>query len=201
MKTGVNIALLAALVICLALNWVLSDRSDRPNYRFLPDMADSPAYSAFEPNPNFADGKTLRTPVAGAIARGHAPLHYGATPEDAARAGRELTNPLSYSDARALTRGRDVFSNFCQHCHGATGKGDGLVAQRGFPPPPSLLAERALNLPDGQIFHILTYGQGNMPSHASQIAPHDRWSAILYVRSLQGRKPATSSLAAGKEAQ
>jgi mono/diheme cytochrome c family protein len=35
------------------------------------------------------------------------------------------------------------------------------------------------------MFHILTYGQKNMPSYASQVSEDDRWKAILYVRSLQ----------------
>jgi hypothetical protein len=38
---------------------------------------------------------------------------------------------------------------------------------------------------DGQMFHVLTKGQGNMPSYAVQVAPEDRWKAILHVRTLQ----------------
>ena len=38
---------------------------------------------------------------------------------------------------------------------------------------------------DGQLFHILTYGQNNMPSYASQLSRDDRWNAIIHVRSLQ----------------
>jgi mono/diheme cytochrome c family protein len=61
------------------------------------------------------------------------------------------------------------------------------------PPPPSLVAGRALTLKDGQIFHILTYGQNNMASYASQIDREDRWRAILYVRSLQMRAASAPS--------
>jgi mono/diheme cytochrome c family protein len=46
---------------------------------------------------------------------------------------------------------------------------------------------------DGQLFHILTFGQNNMPSYASQLSRADRWNAIAYVRLLQARatpKPA-----------
>jgi mono/diheme cytochrome c family protein len=38
---------------------------------------------------------------------------------------------------------------------------------------------------DGQLFHILTYGQNNMPSYASQLSRDDRWNVILYVRAMQ----------------
>jgi len=39
---------------------------------------------------------------------------------------------------------------------------------------------------DGQMFHVLTYGQGNMPSLAAQLSVDDRWSVILHMRMLQG---------------
>jgi mono/diheme cytochrome c family protein len=42
---------------------------------------------------------------------------------------------------------------------------------------------------DGQMFHVLTYGQGNMPSFAAQLSREDRWNVILHVRMLQ--KPYT----------
>ena len=61
----------------------------------------------------------------------------------------------------------------------------GPVTQRGVPPPPSLLAPHAVQIKDGQLFHILTYGQNNMASYASQLSRDDRWNVIVYVRSLQ----------------
>jgi len=30
-------------------------------------------------------------------------------------------------------------------------------------------------------------GRKNMPSHAAQVSPEDRWKAILYIRQLQGQ--------------
>lgn len=44
---------------------------------------------------------------------------------------------------------------------------------------------------DGQLFHILTYGQGNMPSYATQLSREDRWRVIVHVRSLQQTAPAS----------
>ena len=58
-----------------------------------------------------------------------------------------------------------------------------------FPTPPSLVAPKARELPDGRIFHIATFGQGNMPSHAAQIEPEDRWKAVMWVRQLQAAAP------------
>lgn len=198
MRIRLNIVLFATFALTLALNFVLTRRPEQPNYRFLPEMADSLAYGAFASNPNFPDAKTLQAPAPGTVARGYLPLDYRATAEDAARAGRELNNPLSPND-RMRGRGQELFASFCQPCHGAGGNGDGPVAQRGFPPPPSLSADHARGLADGQIFHILTYGQGNMPPHASQLSRDERWALVVHVRSLQGNKSGLSS--APKEAK
>jgi len=142
----------------------------------------------------------LQPPAPGAISRGLLPLHYAPTPQDALRAGEELQNPRDIHDPRILARGAWVFTNFCAECHGAGGLGDGLIALRGFPPPPSLLAQRALKMKDGQMFHVLSYGQNNMPSYASQVSRDDRWMVIAYVRSLQAAAAAKAPAAAAASA-
>jgi mono/diheme cytochrome c family protein len=187
-KSWVNPVLFVALLGMAALCWFVPGRDlRRPNYEFLPEaqMAQSAAYDSFAPNPNFADGLTLRTPPEGTIARGHMPLHYAPTLQDAVRAGQELPNPFQRNDPARRERGTAVFGNYCQVCHGPLGQGNGPVAQGGFPPPASLLADRAVQMKDGQMFHVLTYGQGNMPSFSAQLSRDDRWSVILHVRMLQ----------------
>jgi mono/diheme cytochrome c family protein len=181
--------LFGALMSIVAFCWIVKERDvSRPNYDFLPEtqMAYSVAYDSFSPNPNFPDGITLRSPPAGTIARGHLPLHYQPTYEDALRAGQELQNPFTQNDASRRERGSAVFANYCQVCHGTTGEGNGPITQAGFPPPASLLADRAVQMKDGQMFHVLTYGQLNMPAFNAQLSRADRWSVILYVRMLQG---------------
>jgi len=181
----INVTLAGALALSLLLNWGTKPDPTAQALEFAPQMAHSARYNAFAANPDFADGKTLRAPEPGTIPRGVLPLHYAATPADAERAGVELHNPFAPDDSAALARGATVFATFCQPCHGTGGRGDGLVAQRGFPPPPSLVAGHAVDLPDGRLFHIVTYGQGNMASYASQIPRADRWKVILHVRALQ----------------
>lgn len=190
MAARLNIALCIAIVVVVALTWMLRRDFTERNLELLPGMVESVPSDAFAPNQNFPDGKTLQAPPPGTIPRSFTPVHYAATPEDAIRAGKELRSPFMQDSVAAIERGRNVFATFCQPCHGAGGLGDGPVVLHGFPPPPSLLAEKAMKLQDGQIFHIITYGQGNMPSLASQIAPLDRWRAVLHVRSLQtAQKP------------
>jgi hypothetical protein len=181
----VNLLLLLLLVGSLGL-YVFAGRDPaRRNVEAMPEMAYSPAYDTFQPNPSFPDGKTLQLPQPGTIARGRLPLHYGPSFVDFLRAGDELNNPFSRDDTAARERGALVYTNFCQMCHGAGGKGDGPLVPRGIPPPASLLADPAVVMKDGQMFYVLTYGQRNMPSHAAQLSREDRWKVILHVRSLQ----------------
>jgi mono/diheme cytochrome c family protein len=194
----VNVVLALALIACLAVIVASQPDITRPNYEYLPEMAHSPAYGAFAANPNFPDGKTLRPPVPGTIPRGELPLPYAPTPEDALRAGAELTNPFSATDNAVVDRGYAIFTNFCVPCHGASAQGNGPVATRGFPPPPSLRAEHAVQMKDGQLFHVLSFGQGNMASYASQISREDRWKVILYVRDLQAQEARKAAEAAAQ---
>lgn len=182
---SLNLLLSLGIAIVGVLNWVMQRNFAQPNLEFLPEMVRSIPYDSFSPNPNFRDGKTLQPPVPGTIPRGFLPLHYEATSQDAERAGEELANPYSPEDPAARQRGDVVYTNFCLPCHGATGRGDGPVVFRGFPGPPSLLSERAIAMKEGRIFHVITYGQRNMPPHAPQISREDRWKAILHIRTLQ----------------
>jgi mono/diheme cytochrome c family protein len=191
-RPAMNLGLLAALLVTVALNLAFRPDPGRPNFEYFPDMAHSPRSNSFAPNQVFGDGKTLQRPPEGTIPRGFMPLHYQATPEDAVRAGVELVNPVASTDSDARERGAFVFSTMCQPCHGAGGRGDGPVAQRGFPPPASLVAQKTVDMRDGQIFHIITYGQANMPSYASQIAREDRWKVVSYIRWLQSQATAST---------
>ncbi len=40
-------------------------------------------------------------------------------------------------------------------------------------------------LNDGQIYHVITNGNGQMPAYASMISEEDRWKIVLYVRKLK----------------
>ena len=174
-----------ALGLGLALGPALAGCDDDPgqtNFEYMPDMVGSVAYDSFDPNPNTPDGRTLMKPPAGSIPRGYQPFHYGPGDAEAARAGRELTNPLpDVEPVRA--RGAVAFARWCSPCHGTEGLGDGLVARK-FPRPPSLIAEHARSLPDGRIFHIITYGQGVMPAYGQQVSASDRWKIVRHVRQL-----------------
>ncbi len=180
----VNISLAAILAVLIGLHWAVpSDPTKRP-IRYFPDMADSVAH---ESQAAQLTGTTLDLrPPEGSIARNFSPFDYEATPEDALRAGQELVNPLNYGDDQNIGEGgATLFATFCTPCHGPSGLGDGPVTLKGVPPPPSLHLQHALDLPDGQIYHIITHGQKNMASYASQVDRLDRWRLVSYIRDLQ----------------
>lgn len=85
----------------------------------------------------------------------------------------------------SAARGGELYRVYCASCHGSSGMGDGPIAKRGFPPPPPLPMGKSVQMKDGQLFHILTYGQGSMPSMANQLSRNRRWDLVNFVRTLQ----------------
>lgn len=148
-------------------------------------MQYSPAYRSQTANPVLPYQMTEQPPVPGTVPRGFQPFHYAPDQVEADRAGRELTNPFPATPDN-LTRGQYIFANYCAVCHGATGAGDGPIIPK-YPNPPSYQTEKSKSLPDGTMFHVITLGRNNMPSHAAQVSTDDRWKAILYIRKLQGK--------------
>jgi mono/diheme cytochrome c family protein len=84
-----------------------------------------------------------------------------------------------------LQRGRDRFDVFCSPCHSIAGDGDGMVARRGFPHPPSFHIERLRNASDTHFYAVITNGYGAMHSYATRVAPADRIAIVAYIRALQ----------------
>jgi len=193
--------LVVILAVLIGTHWlVLPDPSQR-NYEFFPNMVESVARDAQNPPQVFDDGTSLDfRPAPGTVARGYMPFEYPATPEGALLAGQELQNPFAEDDLDAAARGAIVYSNFCAVCHGGSGIGDGTVTRKGVPPPPSLLLPHAVDMADGQMFHVISLGQANMASYASQVERADRWKVIRHVRGLQAAPPPTIAAADGDAA-
>ncbi|MCC7418464.1 MAG: cytochrome c [Acidobacteria bacterium] len=183
---ALNIGLAIVLAAVCAANLFVAPAPDRPPTDIVivgRNMQYSRAAESYAASDLLPGGTVLQVPPSGTIPRGVRLARFDATPEGAIKAGAELKAPPTADGDR--DRGAVVFSTFCTPCHGGKGLGDGTVVARGFPAPPSLLAPHAAQMPDGQIFHVIAYGQGNMPGYASQIPDEDRWRAIAYVRQLQ----------------
>jgi hypothetical protein len=147
------------------------------------DMADQPKIRPFRASAFFEDGRSARPQVAGTLARDQLRLdtHMYQGTVDGAVAER-----LPFPVTRAvLERGHERYTIFCSPCHDRLGSGQGMVVQRGFPPPPSFHIPRLRAAPVGYFFSVITEGFGRMYAYADRINPHDRWAIIAYLRALQ----------------
>lgn len=172
------------------------------------DMYAQPKYKPLAPSPLFADGNSARTPPPGSV-----PMAQGAAADTASGRGGHMELPpppgpalpldaqgrsLAQGDVGAqryanplpvtlalLQRGRERFDIYCAPCHGQSGNGDGMIARRGFPAPPSYHTDRLRNAPDSHFYQVISDGYGVMYPYADRIAPHDRWAIVAYIRALQ----------------
>jgi len=147
------------------------------------DMHDQPRYEPFEKSDFFGDARASRPLVEGTVARGelreNAHLYTGKVDgQDAATFPVEVT-------AELLARGRERFDIFCSPCHDRTGRGNGMIVQRGFRRPISFHDPRLRAALPGHFFDVMTNGFGAMSSYASQVPVRDRWAIAAYIRALQ----------------
>lgn len=183
---GLLVLLLCIAAATLMLEGVWTER----NYEFLPDMVASEAVDAQSDRWRALVAVRGENPVDGSVSRADT-VRDDRPPFLDTRAGDSLTGALR---ARASQRGRKVYDVFCMPCHGAVGDGDGVITQHGYPPPPSLRAANARTLSDSTLYHIVSAGRGNMPSYASQLTPADRWTTVIYLRSLQQQDTNTGEI-------
>lgn len=90
-----------------------------------------------------------------------------------------------------LKRGQERFRIYCTPCHSELGDGQGMIVQRGFPPPPSYHTERLRQAPVQHFYDVITNGHGAMYSFADRVQPADRWAIAAYIRALQRSQDAT----------
>ena len=174
-------------VLCTLYIVLLSsckNESNSPGHEYMPDMYRSPSYEANLSTVFMGDTIQVdRMPVSGTIARGFMPYPYANDTAGYANAGRRLRNPIPFSP-EVLAEGEVLYGKFCVHCHGAEGKGDGTVAAK-LPGAPPSYSGALKDLPEGKIFHTMTYGKGLMGSHSSQLTQEERWKLVHYVQKLQ----------------
>ncbi len=115
----------------------------------------------------------------------------GSADDDEAAIKEKERQAVELAIQASVQRGGEVYRIYCITCHGTSGAGDGPVTKRGFPPPPSLLIGKSRQMKDGQLFHILTYGQGSMAPMSAQLSRDRRWDVINFVRDMQKKAPAS----------
>ncbi len=88
-------------------------------------------------------------------------------------------------DNDLIQLGREKYDITCAACHGATGAGQTEVAKRGLPPLPKFYEDKVVNMTDGELFYIGTYGVRTMSGYEKLLTPEERWGIVLYIRALQ----------------
>ncbi|WP_404383755.1 c-type cytochrome [Caenispirillum salinarum] len=136
------------------------------------EMNTQPKYEVYETAELFSDGIVNQKPQPGTIALGDLDR------QAALRDRPPLTRAL-------LDRGRERFNIYCVPCHGGAGYGDGMIARRGFPDPPSYHTDRLRSRPARYFVQVITEGKGDMYSYATRVPPADRWAIAAYIKALQ----------------
>ena len=100
-------------------------------------------------------------------------------------AGQTLVNPVRKSP-ESLETGRQLYEVHCLVCHGAQGRGNGLVGQKFVPQPMDLTLDYVQLQPDGQLYYTISHGSIAMPYYRQAIAAEDRWNVINYIKEVMG---------------
>ncbi len=195
-----------ASICCIAVVMATSCTSDpnSPGVEYMPDMYRSHAVEAYI-DYDHIEKLSARKPVPGtipfmedsAMRYNVMPYIYPNTPAGY-EASAGFVSPIA-TTPMSLEQGKVLFNKFCAHCHGEKGMADGAtVTAGGYPPPPAYNGAALKTLPEGKMFHTITYGKGQMGSHASQVSKIDRWKIIQYVKVLQndGKSPFGETAAA-----
>jgi len=186
------VLLVVVVVILIGARWALLPDHARRNVEYMPEMTTSPAVESQTLAAMLPQGMSQQPLVAGVVPRGALPFRFGLDEEEAKRAGRELTSPIADDDEAATKRGAEVYRIHCVPCHDVAGAGQGLAVLRGMQQPPLFKGVNAMEMPDGQMFHLLTLGRGNMPAMRARLDAADRWAVIRHVRVLQTAKAETA---------
>ena len=97
--------------------------------------------------------------------------------------------PLNHADS--LEAGR-LFNINCAVCHGPKAENNGPLAPK-IGGVKSIIATSP-GYADGRIFFVMTYGQNNMGSYASQLDRKQRWMIIQYIRTLEPKATAAPAV-------
>jgi len=210
-----NINYIHKIAAGIALTLVFSSCVKDENsfgYEYMPDMYRSPAQEAYvdygevrswKSNDSIKNTQSAKLPPMGTIpfqGKNADPAYsmpYKRLPSKAMIVTHSAMS-LEYSDedydasvtdlnpmamyASNVEKGKQLYTTFCDHCHGEKGAGDGAIAQKGYIVPPA----NAFTKAEGQMFYSITYGKGDMGSHASQLNQKERWQVISYIKSMNG---------------
>ena len=90
-----------------------------------------------------------------------------------------VLSPISY----AAESGKTVFTNRCQGCHGADGKGNQTMAKALQANIPDITSKDIAKKPDAEILELFSKGKGKMPP-VTGLGQNELKDLLSYVKSL-----------------
>jgi mono/diheme cytochrome c family protein len=168
----------------------------KPPLYIFPDMEFQLKLRPQKENGFFTNGITSQLHIPGTIARS-TPLQSANGPvypyEDAPINTGHVTGTTNFIEnnpmpitAELLKRGQQRFTINCTPCHGATGEGKGITQKIGaMAVVANLHDKRIVELPDGELFFVITNGRNLMGAYGANVTVEDRWAIIAYLRALQ----------------
>ncbi|MEP6927650.1 MAG: cytochrome c [Ginsengibacter sp.] len=184
-----KIKILFAFILAILLATVIEscDSNREPGKIYMPDMTYSRAFEAYASNDLKKENiNYVPYPVEGTIRRGD--LFPYALPNDSNgyKMSAEVKNPLPALDTIQMAEAQRLFNINCAICHGTNLDAQGPLSTGGkIPAVANLTLAQYVKMPEGTMFHSVTYGKNNMGSYASQLSRMQRWMVIQYVKSKQ----------------
>jgi mono/diheme cytochrome c family protein len=171
---------------------------------YMPDMAYSNAYETYgssEERLAKSGAHYNGHPVEGTIARGDM-FPYTLKNDTLGYAqSASVKNPLPPLSAKDYLEASRLYLINCGICHGDKLDGNGPLFKGGEGPfiakPATLIGDATYEaMPEGTMFHSVTYGRNAMGSYASQLSTQQRWMIIHYIKEKQKVAGSASAAAA-----
>ncbi|TVR53955.1 MAG: cytochrome c [Puniceicoccaceae bacterium] len=178
-----------SVITVLVLAGFRGSFSERPPIEIFPDMERQPKVHPQSPSTFFSDGRSDRPPPAGTVPRG---AFYEDTYFASGKQGEDWGRGIPVEVTQQLmARGRERYNIYCTVCHGTLGDGAGITREYGMIATPTFHDARLRDMPDGEIYEVITNGRNLMGHYRYQISKEDRWAIVAYVRALQRSRQGT----------
>lgn len=94
-----------------------------------------------------------------------------------------MQNPVK-ATPEGMARAKKIYGYDCAMCHGATGNGKGeMVADLKLNLRDWTNPEALKNKTDGELYYIITNGQGQMTAEQGRAKPEELWDLVVLIRS------------------
>ena len=185
----IKIIVVIALLGIWATVFDSCDSKREPGKIYMPDMAYSRAYEAYDTGSIRLKNENINyipSPVEGTIRRGDLFPYPLPNDSNGYKMSAEIKDPLPPLDTLQMAEAQRLFNINCAICHGPNMDAQGPLATGGkIPAVANLTLPQYVKMPEGTMFHTVTYGKNNMGSYASQLSRAQRWMVIQYVKSKQ----------------